>query len=70
MSQRISRIIFGPDILARRAVCYFLNKFKFTDLVLDRKIEVRRHVLTEENVDDIGARLKHSPRKSLASLLQ
>jgi hypothetical protein len=38
--------------------------------VLDEKIKRRCHVLTEEKLNDIGARLEHSPRKSLARLVQ
>jgi hypothetical protein len=47
-----------------------VNKFKTTVLVLDKKIKRRRHVLTEEELDDTGSRLKRSPRKSLAKLAE
>jgi hypothetical protein len=38
-------------------------------LVLDKKIKRRHHVLTEEKLDNTGARMEHSP-KSLAELDQ
>ena len=38
--------------------------------VLDRKPQRTRHVLTEENLDEIGQTLERSPRKSLSRLSQ
>jgi hypothetical protein len=38
--------------------------------VLNKKIERRCHVLTEEEVDNIGARLECSPKKLLAKVAQ
>jgi hypothetical protein len=38
--------------------------------VLDSKIKRRCHTLTKEKSDSIGARLEHSPRKSLTKEAQ
>jgi hypothetical protein len=46
-----------------------VNKFKAMGSVLDKKVKRRCHILTEEKLD-IGARLEHSPIKSLAKLAQ
>jgi hypothetical protein len=45
-----------------------INKFRTTGLVLDKKIERRHKVLTEEELDDTGVRLGHLSRKSLGKL--
>ena len=36
--------------------------FKETDSVKNRKVNHRRHVLTEETLDVIGERLEHTPQ--------
>jgi hypothetical protein len=41
-----------------------------TGSFLDKKYTRQNVVLTEETLDEIGARLEHSPRKSLARLAQ
>jgi transposase len=47
-----------------------VNKFKTTGLVLDKKTKGRCHILNEEKLHNIGARLEHSQRKSLAKPAQ
>jgi hypothetical protein len=42
----------------------------FLQGLLDKKIKRRCHTMTEEKLDDIGARLENLPRKSLAKLNQ
>jgi hypothetical protein len=37
---------------------------------MDKKQKRKCRVLTEEKLDDIGARLEHTPRKSLKRLAQ
>jgi hypothetical protein len=37
---------------------------------MDKKQRHKRRVLTEEKLDDKGARLKHTPRKSLKHQLK
>jgi hypothetical protein len=39
-------------------------------LLVDKKEKHKSKVLTEENLDDIGARLERTPRKSLKRLAQ
>ena len=42
--------------------------FKETSFVKNRKVNRRRHVLTEETLDEIGERLEDTPQKSLKCL--
>jgi hypothetical protein len=42
-----------------------MNKLKSTGLLIDKKQKRKRRVITEEKLDDIGARLQHTPIKSL-----
>ncbi|KAJ4433388.1 hypothetical protein ANN_15647 [Periplaneta americana] len=60
----------GVDPPERTTVHKIVNKFKTTGSVLDKKRRRRRHVLTEEKLDDIGAQLEQSPQKSLTQLAQ
>ena len=46
------------------------KRFKETGSVKNRKVKCRRHVLTEETLDEIGERLKHTLQKSLKYLSQ
>ena len=41
------------------------ERFKETGSVKNRKVNCRRHFLTEETLDAIGVRLEHTPQKSL-----
>ena len=41
------------------------KRFKETGSVKNRKVNRRRHVLTEETLDEIGERLEHTLQKSL-----
>jgi hypothetical protein len=45
-----------------------VNKLRETGSLRDKQTELKRRVLTEEKLDDIGARLENSPRKSLKRL--
>jgi hypothetical protein len=47
-----------------------VNKLRTTGLLTDKRQKHKRRVLTEEKLDDIGARLEHAPRKSLKRLAQ
>jgi hypothetical protein len=53
----------------RQTIHNLVNKFKSTGLLIDKKQEKGR-ALTEEKLDDIGARLDHTPRNSLKRLAQ
>ena len=54
-----------PDICAphRDTVRKLVNRFREMGSVLDRKPQRTRHVLTEENLDEIGQTLERSARK-------
>jgi transposase len=54
----------------RQTVHNLVNKFRSTGLLIDNKQKHKHRVLTEEKLDDIGARLDHTPRKSLKRLAQ
>jgi hypothetical protein len=47
-----------------------MNKLRTMGLSVDMKQKHKRQVLTEEKLDGIGARLEHTPRKSLKCLAQ
>ena len=44
------------------------KRFKETGSVKNRKVNRRRHVLTEQTLDETGERLGHTPQKSLKRL--
>ncbi|KAJ4452094.1 hypothetical protein ANN_03610 [Periplaneta americana] len=48
----------------------FVNKVRRTGSFWNKKHVQQRRVLTEEKFDDVGARLEHSPHKSLRRLAQ
>jgi hypothetical protein len=54
----------GGDVPVIFTIHYLVNKFKTTGSVLDKKIKRRRHVLTEEKLHNIGARLERSPKEN------
>jgi hypothetical protein len=47
-----------------------VNKLRITGRLIDKKQKHKLRVLTEEKLDDIKARLEHTPRKSLKRLVQ
>ena len=58
------RPVPNPSTIRRQA-----KRFKETGSVKNRKVNRRRHVLTEETLDEIGKRLEYIPQKSLKHLL-
>jgi ribosomal protein L35 len=54
---------------SRQTVHNLVNKVGTTGLLIDKQ-KHKRHVLTEEKVDDTEAKLEHTPRKSLKHLAQ
>ena len=50
----------NPSTIRRQA-----KIFKETGSVKNRKVNCRRHILTEETLDEIGKSLEHTPQKSL-----
>ena len=55
----------NPSTIRRQA-----KRFKETGSEKNRKVNRRRHVLTEETLHEIGVRLEHTPQKSLKRLSQ
>ena len=55
----------NPSTIRRQA-----KRFKEIGSVKNRKVNRRRHVLTEETLDNIGERLEHALQKSLKRLSQ
>ena len=47
----------NPSTIRRQA-----KRFTETGSVKNRKVNCRRHVLTEETLDEIGERLEHAPK--------
>jgi hypothetical protein len=55
---------------SRKTIHKLVNKLRTTGLLIDKKQKYKCRVLTEEKLDDIGARFVHAPRKSLKRLAQ
>ena len=55
----------NPSTIRRQA-----QRFKETGSLNNGKVNRRRHVLTEEILDETGERLEHTPQKSLKRLSQ
>jgi hypothetical protein len=55
---------------SRKTIHNLVNELRSTGLLIDKKKKHKRRVLTGEKSDDIGARLKYTPRKSLTRLAQ
>jgi hypothetical protein len=54
---------------SRQTIHNLVNKLRTTGFLIDKKTKHKRRVLTEK-LDDMGARLEHTPRKSLRRLAQ
>jgi hypothetical protein len=53
-----------------KEIFVYVNRFQSTDSILDSNRTHRKHVLTEENMDEVGARLKTCSRKSLSQIAE
>ena len=51
------RPVPNPSTIRRQA-----KRFKQAGSVMNRKVKRRRHVLTEETLNEIGERLEHTPQ--------
>jgi hypothetical protein len=60
----------GVCIPASSTILRLVKKVCSTGSFLDKKYTRQNAVLSEETLDEIGARLEHSPHKSLARLAQ
>jgi transposase len=61
---------FDERVRSRQTIRSLLNKLRKTGVLIDKKQKHKCQVLTEVRLDDIGARLEHTPRKSLKRLAQ
>ena len=57
----------GVRVPSREADRLLINKFRDTRSILDKKRNVKRRVLTEQKLEEIGERLENSPQKSPTS---
>jgi transposase len=55
---------------SKQTIHNLVNKLKTTGLLIYKKQKHKRRALAKEKLDDIGARLEHTPRKSLKCLAQ
>jgi transposase len=55
---------------SRQTIRNLVNKLRTTGLLIDNKQKHKLRVLTEEKLDDKGARLEYTPRKSTKRLVQ
>jgi hypothetical protein len=55
---------------SRQTVHNLVNKLRTTGLLIDKKQKYKCRVHTKEKLDDVGARLEHTPRKSMKHLAQ
>jgi hypothetical protein len=60
----------GELFPSKQSTHNLVNKLKTTGSLLDRKPNRKRNLLTEEKLDDNGARLETSPSKALIRLAQ
>jgi hypothetical protein len=45
-----------------------MNKVMYTGSILDKKPAKKRHMITEEKLDEVETRLEYTPQKSLRRL--
>jgi hypothetical protein len=64
------RNLCDETVPRRQTIHSLVNKLRTTGLLIDKKQKHMCRVLTKEKFDDIGARLEHTPRKSLKRLAQ
>jgi hypothetical protein len=68
--RRFHRRYPGVCIPASSAILRLVKKVRSAGSFVNKKYTRQNAMLTEETLDEIGARLEHSPRKSLARLDQ
>jgi hypothetical protein len=66
--RKLRRKFRDERVLSGQTIHNLVNKVGTTELLTDKKQTHEGRVLTEEKLDDIGARLEHAPRKSLKRL--
>jgi transposase len=70
VSAKFQRKFRDERVSSRQTIHNLVNKLRSTGLLIDKKPKHKRQVLTEEKLDDIEARLEHTPRNSLKRLAQ
>jgi hypothetical protein len=68
--RKCRRNFSNERIPRKQTINNLVNKMTTTGLSIDKKLNYKCRMLTEEKLDDIGARLQHTPRKSLKRLDQ
>jgi hypothetical protein len=58
------------DVPSRQTIHNLVNKLRSAGLLIDTKWKCKLQVLTEDKLDDTGATLEHTPRKSVKCLAQ
>jgi transposase len=70
VSAKIRSKFLDERIPSRHKIRNLVNKFRSTGLLIYTKQKYKRRMLTEENLDNIGVKLEHTPSKSLKHLAQ
>jgi transposase len=68
--RKFRRKVRDEIIPSRQTVHNLVNKLTTTGLLMRKKRKHMHQMLNEEKLDDIGARLERTPRKSLKRLAQ
>jgi hypothetical protein len=68
--RKFRRKFHDESVPSRQTIHNLMNKLKTTGLIIDKKQKNKRRVITEEKLNDIGARLEHTPRESQKRLAQ
>jgi transposase len=68
--RKFRRKFHDERVPSRQTVHSLVNKLCTTGLLIDKKQKHERRKLTEEKLDDIGARLEHTTRKLRKHLAQ
>jgi transposase len=68
--QKFGHKFCDEKIPSRQTIHNLINKLRTMGLLIDKKQKHKHQVLTDEKLDDIGARLEHTSRKSLKHLAQ
>jgi NifU-like protein involved in Fe-S cluster formation len=56
---------YDERVPSRQTIPNLVNKLRSMGLLIDKKQKHKCQVLAVEELDDIGARFEHAPRKSL-----
>jgi transposase len=70
VKRRFRRKFQDVTVPHRKTIHRIVNKVRQTGSLMDRKPKHKRRVLTEEKLDEIGARLEETPWKTLRRLAQ